>query len=303
MDKKERPYIYLIGGLCLKVVIHTKLLDISEASGSYPFLIPAQKKIPEDYLISYSVAEEIDIPAKSPSFSADSFDEARIPFTWYVYNNDDSFFAIVRLKDDPNVELVRADFDLIEKHIKVVFKAGEGMAPFKFDPFFQPLGPVLLNYILHYSNGIVIHASGVKDSMNGYVFTAVSGTGKSTMADLWQKAGAKIINDDRLVIVPNGEKMIMTNTPMPYYQDVYKEAEVTAIFLINQSPENYIKPLSRIEGITGVMANCIQFLYDKKMVEKHLRSITRIVEKCPVYELGFKPTTEITEIVRNEFGA
>ncbi len=302
MDKRERPYIYLIGGLYLKVVIHTKFLDISEASGSYPFLIPEQNNPNEDYLISYSVAEEIDIPAKSPSFSADSFDEVQMPFTWDVYNNDDNFSAIIRIDDDLNVELVRADFNLNEKYIKVVFKGREGLRPFKFDPFFQPFGPILLNYILHYSNGIMIHASGVKDSRNGYVFTAVSGTGKSTMAELWQKAGAKIINDDRLVIAPNGEKMIMTNTPMPYYQDIYKETEVTAIFLINQSPENYIKPLSKIEGITGVMANCIQFLYDKKMVEKHLRSITRIVEKCPVYELGFKPTMEIIEIVRNEFG-
>ena len=122
------------------------------------------------------------------------------------------------------------------------------------------------------------------------------------MAALWQQKGAQIINDDRLILIPDGDKVIMTNTPMPYYQDVYKESVVSAIFLLKQSPDNYIKPLPGVLGITGLMSNCIQFLYNNEMVKKHLETITNITKRCNVYEVGFRPTTEITDIIRREFG-
>ncbi len=302
MNNPNRPYIYKTGGLYLKVLLNNDLIKLDNSCGSYSFLqkLPPPKNA--DYIISYSVDQEIEIPVSRPAFTGKSFDNNLIPYEWNVYEFKEHFSLVIKINDESSISLVKADFNLYQKNISVSLKLKSNAHSLNLEPFFQPFGPLLLNYVTHFNHGLLLHASGVNDGQNGYVFSAVSGTGKSTMAGLWQQKGAQIINDDRLVLTPQDNKIIMTNTPMPYYQDVYKESEVSAVFLLKQSKKNYIKPLPGVIGITGLMSNCIQFLYNKDMVRKHLESITNITKKCPVYEVGFKPTTEIIDIIRREFG-
>ncbi len=301
MNIPKSSYIYKIGGLYLKVLLTDNILELDRTAGSYMFLNSTPETSKADFVISYSFIKNNKIPSGQPVFTGASFDDKLIPYKWYVYEYKGYFSVIIKINDGTSTKLVKADFNLMQKTISVYLDPVLTDSTIKLEPFFQPFGPILLNYLSHYNQGILIHASGINNGQNGFVFSAVSGTGKSTMAGLWQQKGARIINDDRLILIPQGDKIIMTNTPMPYYQDIYKESDVSAIFLLKQSPRNYIKPFSGISGITGLMSNCIQFLYNKEMVRKHLESITNITKKCPVYEVGFKPTTEITDIIRHEF--
>jgi len=303
MDNIRSSYIYKIGGLYLNVLLKTKRLDLAKQSGSYKFILYDSEFVDSDFSISFSFIEKIKTPPVTPSFSSRSFGENQIPYEWEVFEFKDSFSLVFNVNNNPDIDLAEIKFKLNDKSVNIKLQQrNNNSSRILFDPFFLPLGPILLNYLVHHAGGVMLHSSGVKDNENGYVFTAVSGTGKSTMAGLWQKTGAQIINDDRLVLIPGNDGVMMTNTPMPYYQDVYKESPVTAIFLIKQSPENYLKPLPGAAGVAGLMSNCIQFLYNKKMVQKHLEALTAIAEKSPIYELGFKPDTEITDIIRREFG-
>ncbi len=302
MDNPESSYTYRIGGLYLKALLKDNILKLDQTAGSYKYLLNGNEVTTTDFVISYDLIEKNIIPTNKPVFTGKSFDENQIPYEWYVYEYKEYFSVIIKINDGVSSGVAKADFYLQQKSISVYLEQKITEDTLKIEPFFQPFGAIVLNYLTHFHDGILLHSSGVKDGNNGYVFSAVSGTGKSTMAGLWQQKGAQIINDDRLILIPNGDKIIMTNTPMPYYQDIYKESEVSAIFLLKQSPKNYIKPLPGVAGITGLMSNCIQFLYNKEMVQKHLASITNITKRCPVYEVGFKPTTEIIDIIRDEFG-
>ena len=303
MNRTGSSYIYKTGGLSLEVFLKDDSIILNREGGSYSFL---QKKTNDqdiDYTISFSITGSVGIPDVKPVFTGSSFADSLIPYEWNVYESADHFSLIIKLKESPSVVSAKAVFQLDKREISVDLKLAGAVKQISLDPFFQPLGPLMLSYITHSHNGLLIHASGVNDGRNGYVFSAVSGTGKSTMARLWQSKGAQIINDDRLILVPRDGNILMTNTPMPYYQDVYKECNVTAIFLLKQSKTNYLKRLTGAPAIAKMMANCIQFLYNKEMVEQHLKSISGIVEQIPVFELGFKPTTEITDIIRSEFGS
>ncbi len=296
------PYFYKTGGLNLEVRLLSEGLTLDRFSGSYTFL---SDKVPQeevDFRILYFIENKLGSFENKPVFTGESFEVNTVPYKWKVYEKDDMLLILIEMGEGASVNRLVVKFNIKKKEIEVKLQLSNDSNEISFDPFFQPLGSILLHYLIQNKQGIMIHASGVKDSNRGYVFTAVSGTGKSTMAGLWQKTGAQVINDDRLILIPKGEKVIMTNTPMPYYQDVDKDSPVTAVFLIKQSSENYLKPVMGAAGVAGLMANCIQFLYNKEMVQQHLEAITAIAGKCPVYELGFKPTTEITEIIRREFG-
>ena len=295
-------YFYKTGGLNLEVILLSGGLTLDCSSGSYTFLSDKVTQEEVDFRILYFIENELELFESKPVFTGESFEVNTVPYKWKVYEKDDMLLILIEMGEGASVNRSVVKFNIKRKEIEVKLQLSYDSNEISFDPFFQPLGSILLHYLIQSKQGIMIHASGVKDDEKGYVFTAVSGTGKSTMVGLWQKTGAQVINDDRLILIPKEGKVIMTNTPMPYYQDIYKESTVSAIFLIKQSPENYLKQVPGVAGVAGLMANCIQFLYNKEMVHKHLKAITEITHKCPVYELGFKPTTEITEIIRSEFG-
>jgi hypothetical protein len=64
---------------------------------------------------------------------------------------------------------------------------------------------IMFNIIIRsrvlFHQGIVIHASAIEHNGKGIIFSAPSGTGKSTQASLWEKyMGARVLNDDCPVI-------------------------------------------------------------------------------------------------------
>ena len=77
----------------------------------------------------------------------------------------------------------------------------------EIDPFEYPLDGLILYYLTVINGDIMIHASGVNNAGEGYLFSGVSGKGKSTMAKIWDNYGAKVIHDDRLVIRKTGETL------------------------------------------------------------------------------------------------
>lgn len=301
--KDKTIVYYCIGGLYIKVIFDKNEFNLDSFSGSYYFICDSFGEKEPDFTVEYIYGKSLTYPLGSLVFEGSSDDEIVIPYELNVFECQGYVSLFFKIRKNNSFYLAKADIFSSEKkaivHLDLKDKINRG----GFDPFAYPLGTILLNYIFYEKNSIVIHASGVKDGQrDGYVFTAVSGTGKSTMAALWEKQGAKIINDDRLILRPNKEGVIMTNAPMPYYQDINKESLVTAIFLIKQSPHNYIKPVSKVAAITGIMSNCIQFHYDAKMVKQQLQTLMTIENKCKVYELGFKPDVEIVELIKYELG-
>ena len=76
------------------------------------------------------------------------------------------------------------------------------------------LGEILFFYGVLFHQGIVIHAAAIECEGKGIVFSAPSGTGKSTQANLWKvHKKAKILNGDRPVIRVPEERSYVYGTP------------------------------------------------------------------------------------------
>lgn len=169
------------------------------------------------------------------------------------------------------------------------------------EAFCYPMGILILYYYITIHGGIMLHASGVSDNNKGFIFSGFSGVGKSTMASLWLKKGAHIVNDDRLIIRKNGSKYYMYNTPM-YYTDNPKKSLINNIFLLKQSPVNKALKLHGATAITRLLAFCVQHDYDKTLINKVLETITDLSSQIPIYELGFYPNDHIIKFLRqNQF--
>jgi hypothetical protein len=168
------------------------------------------------------------------------------------------------------------------------------------DPMEYPLDGLILYYLTVIKGDILIHASGINHLNCGYLFSGVSGKGKSTIAKLWDKAGAKVIHDDRLIIRSSGNGYKMYNTPV-YNNDEPSESQLNKIFLIGHGENNKIIPVSGAAAVSLIMANCIQHNWDPKIVAQLLRSVSLMCASIPTAKLLFRPDKSVIDhILENE---
>ncbi|TAJ15534.1 hypothetical protein DMA11_01180 [Marinilabiliaceae bacterium JC017] len=297
-DKLHR---YIIAGLQIEVSIVSKKLTLDSNGGSGFFNVSKFSQSVPDFRFVYNVVSENEKGFEKPSFSGHSFESLELPYYWEVYKNHDNVILYIEFKKAERIKSIKAELDLKNGTVAVDLAIVAAALPIAIDPFLHPLGVLLLHYMVNAGNGLLVHASGVEMNNRGFLFTAVSGTGKSTMARLWERKGATIINDDRLAIVLEGDTFCIHNTPMPFYQDRSKSVSLDGIFIINQSETDYIKKLPLAKGAVKFLSNCIQHQYDEAQVKHYLGVIHQIAQSVPIYELGFRPTTAIVDFINAKF--
>lgn len=96
-------------------------------------------------------------------------------------------------------------------------------------------------------DGMLLHSSCVVVDGFAYLFSADSGTGKSTHTNLWLekfKGKAYILNDDKPAIRKIDGKIYACGTPWSGKYDISqpKIVPIAAIALLERSETNYIKP-------------------------------------------------------------
>lgn len=232
-------------------------------------------------------------------FTGDSFDGCELNYRWHIFRKGE--LEILRVEYQTPSPWQTIEAEIANNKATIRYIAPSELKVKCIDPYTFPFSNLLYSRMLHHLNGVLVHASGINDGGNGYLFTAVSGTGKSTMAGLWAQKGGVVINDDILAITTHGGVAIH-NIPMPHYDDHPKSAPLKAIFIIKQSPRNYIIPLKGAQAAMQLMANCIQQFGTPEYVRQHLATISAIAAQVPIYEAGFLPDTNIVDLIRDEIG-
>jgi hypothetical protein len=170
----------------------------------------------------------------------------------------------------------------------------------EIDPFEYPLDGLILYYLTVIHGDIMIHASGINNAGHGYLFSGVSGKGKSTIAKLWANSGAKVIHDDRLILRNTGTGYTMFNTPV-YNNDEPHQSALNKIFIIDHGIENRLVPVKGATAVSLVMANCIQHNWGSDIIARLLGSVSIMCVTIPIVKLFFKPDRSVIDhILENE---
>jgi hypothetical protein len=220
------------------------------------------------------------------------------------YNMD--FWSILKHRSDLFIKTV---FPLSPDEKKAVLKFslttrewdiwinGAGI---EVDPLEYPLDSLILYYLSVIHGDIMIHASGVNNVGHGYLFSGVSGKGKSTMAKLWQNSGARVIHDDRLILKKTASGYMMFNTPI-YNNDEPNGSPLNKIFLIEHGNANEMVPVRGAAAVSLIMANCIQHNWGSDIIARLMGSISIMCGTIPTVRLSFKPDWSVIDhILENE---
>jgi hypothetical protein len=215
---------------------------------------------------------------------------------WKVFKNDDDIFITCNFPDPSTAGKSLLKFSLNSKVWDLWFDGCSDPT----DPLEYPLDGLILYYLTVIHGDILIHASGVNHNGKGYLFSGVSGKGKTTMARLWDRPGTRIIHDDRLIIRNDGNSYKMYNTPV-YLNETPSESPLHKIFIIEHSMKNEIAPVTGAKAASLVMSNCIQHNWDSAIIERLLGAVSTMCDNIPVSLLRFRPDESvISYILANE---
>ncbi len=212
-----------------------------------------------------------------------------------IYKND-NYIKIITYNPSNNIEIQQVaivSLDYREWNIYVAPLDDGSLCPLLY-----PMGPLVLYHLTLFNDAIMVHGSAVSDGKFCRIFSGFSGVGKSTMAKIWEKNGATIINDDRLIIRKIDNKYFVYNTPM-FYVDINKKSQLNSINLIYHSKENKIEKIENAEAVSSFMAFCIQHSYNKEIIQHHLEFLSTLSKTIPIHKVGFLPDDRIVDIIKN----
>lgn len=163
-------------------------------------------------------------------------------------------------------------------------------------------GSVFYTNLIH-QGGMMLHASAVEMDGKAYLFSAPSGTGKSTHTSLWVKEfspKAAILNDDKPAIRIYEEEISVYGTPWSgkTNQNLNHKVPLQAIAFIKRSDKNEIHRISSISAIEKILSQTVRS-GDKDTMERLLDILGQIVQKIPVYELSCNMDPEAAHIAYN----
>ena len=147
-------------------------------------------------------------------------------------------------------------------------------------------GLVFARKLLDFS-GFQLHASAVALDGRAYLFSAESGTGKSTHTEKWCRLfGAEYINDDKPALRLVDGVWMAYGTPWSGKRDISSPVgyPIGGIAFLERG-ENSISPLSSARALPLIMAQTLKQLPQERM-DRKLELLDSLLRQVPVWHLS-----------------
>lgn len=146
-------------------------------------------------------------------------------------------------------------------------------------------------------DGMMLHASAVELDDKAYLFSAPSGTGKSTHTRLWQKvfgSGAIVFNDDKPALRRLDGTWYAYGTPWCGKDGINqnRKGPLAGICFLKQGSENRIRRLGAAEAVQNLVWQTKRRFKLMESLDRMLPLVDSIVRNIPVFEMECLPNEE-----------
>lgn len=149
-----------------------------------------------------------------------------------------------------------------------------------------------VEHLITQNNGFVFHCSYIDLGGEAILFTAPSGTGKSTQADLWhQYRDAEIINGDRAAIRLVDDALLAEGIPFAGSSKFCKNRSlpIRAIVYLGQAPKTSIRKMRGYEAFSKIWEGVSVNTWDRDDMERVSAVVQKAAEQIPVFHLQCTP--------------
>jgi len=175
---------------------------------------------------------------------------------------------------------------------------------------------IVHSLILAERGGFLLHSASAICDGRAYLFSGVSGAGKTTMTRL-APAAITLLTDEISYVRPNHDRpndvRPSNDRPSghgyhafgtPFSGELAKAGEncaapVAALFFLEQGPENRADELPSADAVRRLMRNILFFAEDKGLVDRLFVTACDFVGRVPIRRLTFYPDSRVWDLVRD----
>ncbi|MBR4863365.1 MAG: hypothetical protein IKU07_02210 [Oscillospiraceae bacterium] len=147
-------------------------------------------------------------------------------------------------------------------------------------------------HLLAQAEGFVLHCSLIDIGGSTVVFTAPSGTGKSTQAALWEKhRSARICNGDRACLRLTEGNALAEGIPFSGSSRICESCSLplSAIVYLTQAPQTRCTRLTGAAAFARVWEGISVNTWDRHDLEAVSHTLEQLLNAVPVYQLDCTP--------------
>ena len=147
-------------------------------------------------------------------------------------------------------------------------------------------GSIFAKRLLRF-DGFQLHSSAVMLDGRAYLFSAPSGTGKSTHTEKWCRLfGAQLLNDDKPALRLQDGKWMAYGTPWSgkYDLSIPTGVPLGGIAFLYRAEENKITRLSPQEAVPMLISQSLRYLTQEQMILQ-LALMDKLLQQIPVWKL------------------
>ena len=154
---------------------------------------------------------------------------------------------------------------------------------------------ILHSLLLARQGGFLLHAASAIRNGKAFLFTGVSGAGKTTIAGLAPPDTALLTDEISYVRkLASGYQACGT----PFTGELQKLGEnicapIAAMYLLAKGPVNRIEAVPVAEAARALLGNILFFAKDRELIAALLRSACEFVDRVPVSRLIFAPDSRV----------
>lgn len=155
-------------------------------------------------------------------------------------------------------------------------------------------------------SGLILHCAYAEYQGKAMLFSAPSGTGKTTQAGLWEKyRGSHTINGDKALLQYDGRNWTANGWPVCGTSGVCekKTLPIGWIIMLSQAKTNQAWQLRPAEAFTSLYGQITMNRWDKDVMTENLDLLERLVGNVPVYHLACDISEKAVETLEEEIKA
>jgi len=158
---------------------------------------------------------------------------------------------------------------------------------------------IVHSLVLAEQGGFLLHAASAVRNGRAFLFTGISGAGKTTISRL-APPDAPVLTDEISYVRPAASGYHAYGTPFAgelARVGANLSAPVAALYFLEKGPTNCFEPIEKIAAARSLLRNILFFAHDEELVKRVFDAALGFVSRVPVTRLVFTPDERVWNLI------